>query len=117
MEQTSYQSPYEPVGDSKNLLVQQSPQEASLGGESSYQSPYEPLGDSKNLLVQQSPQGASLGGQDKGADSSTHYHEKSHHKVEDIPIDLRTYFPTPGSSNDVCHAIQISLPSESLPNH
>ena len=32
VEQTSYQSPYKAAGESKNLLVQQSPQEASLGG-------------------------------------------------------------------------------------
>ena len=82
-----------------------------------YQSPYEPLGDSKNLLVQQSPQGASLGGQAKGADNGTYYREKSHDKVNDTPIDLRTYYPTPGASSDVCHAIRNPLSRESLPNY
>ena len=69
-----------------------------------YQSPYEAVGDSRNDLVQQSPQGASLGGQDKGADSSIYYHQKSYNKVEIPHIDLRTHYPTPGASSDVCYA-------------
>lgn len=79
VEQTSYQSPYEAAGDSKNLLVQPSP--------------YKAAGESKNLLVQQSPEEASLGG--KGI--------HSHDKVEATTIDLRTHYPTPGASSYVCH--------------
>lgn len=74
-----------------------------------YQSPYEAVGDSMNDLVQQSSQGASLGGQDQGADSSMYYRGKSHNKVEVPHIDLRTHYPTPGASSDVCHAFRVSL--------
>ena len=82
-----------------------------------YQSPYEPLGDSKDLLLQQSPQGVSLGEQDKGAHSSTYYHEKGHEKLEVAPIDLRTHYPTPGASSDVCHTLSLSLSIKSLSDH
>ncbi|KAL8793668.1 MAG: hypothetical protein Q9195_003717 [Heterodermia aff. obscurata] len=63
--------------------------------EQAYWSPYEAVGDSKSPLVQQSPQGA-LGGQDKGFYSSTNCHDGSH---DVTPIDLRTYYPTPGASS------------------
>ena len=99
------------------LTVNAQPCNEVVMEQTSYQSPYEALGDSKNLLVQQSPQGTSLEGQDKEVYVSPYDHEKSHDKVEITPIDPRTHYPTPGASSDVCHASQLSLSSESQPDH
>ena len=97
------------------LTVKEQSYEEVVMEQTSYQSPYDPVVDSRNLLVQQT--GASPGGQDNGVHSGTYYHEKNYGKVEVIPIDLRTHYPTPGASSDVCHIAQLPLSSQPLPDH